>query len=492
MPPAGITTLFAEVPTSRREPSVFLLSILVHGLALSLLYLGLKNVVRIENAPLTRYTVRLMNLESPPLQQRARQSAGQGSARAASRSATTRAAASPGGAPAAPSLPVELAQTTPAPQTLVQPDLPRNLLNPKQMPIPMVLMWSPKNLAVRRIVPPPPVPIIVANVHPSIKTPNRELNLADLKVSATAFVTNMPAPLPSTTVPLVVHGPEKSAQVPSPATKSTAPPTPARVMSLSDIQLEHGVLALPLVNETAPAGSAVTLLPGIAKNSAGSSSGSPANDQNGSSKGEGSGNQTGKAAAAGPGGQNGENPGSGLAVGLGPAAGASSGPESGSGSANEPTLTRVDVPKDGHFGAVVVGSSLAEEYPETARLWSDRLVYTVYLHVGLPKSWILQYGLPRTAEVSAAGSVARPDAPWPYLMERFELAPGDSDADAIMVHGFVNAGGHFEHLAIVFPTEFAQAKFVLNALEQWQFRPAALNGKVAAVEVLLIIPDQSE
>ena len=150
----------------------------------------------------------------------------------------------------------------------------------------------------------------------------------------------------------------------------------------------------------------------------------------------------------------------------------------------------MDVPKDGHFGAVVVGSSLAEEYPETVGVWSGRLVYTVYLHVGLPKSWILQYGLPHSAEASAAGRVVRPEAPWPYLMERFQLAPGDSDADAVMIHGFVNAGGRFENLAIVFPTEFAQAKFVLNALAQWQFRPAVLNGKIAAVEVLLIIPDQ--
>ncbi len=491
MPSSGITTLFAEVPTSRREPSVFLISILVHGLALSLLYLGLKNAVRIENAPLSqRYIVRLLKLESP--QPRERQAAGQGSAQAASRSAS-RATPSPGAAPAAPSLPVEMAQTIPAPQTLVQPDLPRNLLNPKLIPIPSVLMWSPENLPVTKILPPPPEPAVMANINPSIEKPNHEVNLADLKVSATAFVTKMPAPLPSTTAPLVVRGPEKSAQVPSPASKSTAP-TPATVMSLSDLQLERGTLALPLINETAPAGSAVMLLPGLAKNSSGTSSASPANDQNGSTAGQGSGTQVGKAAApvSGPGAQNGENPGSGLGVGLGPAAGAKQGPESGSGSAKEPTLTRVDVPKDGHFGAVVVGSSLAEEYPETVGVWSGRLVYTVYLHVGLPKSWILQYGLPRSAEASAAGRVVRPEAPWPYLMERFQLAPGDSDADAIMIHGFVNAGGRFENLAIVFPTEFAQAKFVLNALAQWQFRPAVLNGKIEAVEVLLIIPDQGE
>jgi hypothetical protein len=61
-----------------------------------------------------------------------------------------------------------------------------------------------------------------------------------------------------------------------------------------------------------------------------------------------------------------------------------------------------------------------------------------------------------------------------------------------MVHGFVNAAGRFEQLAVVFPTELAEAKFLLRALQQWQFRPAMQNGQATTVEVLLIIPDQTE
>ena len=61
-----------------------------------------------------------------------------------------------------------------------------------------------------------------------------------------------------------------------------------------------------------------------------------------------------------------------------------------------------------------------------------------------------------------------------------------------MVHGFVNLSGRFERLAVVFPNEFAKAKFLLNALQQWQFRPAKANGQIAAVEVLLIIPEETE
>jgi hypothetical protein len=61
-----------------------------------------------------------------------------------------------------------------------------------------------------------------------------------------------------------------------------------------------------------------------------------------------------------------------------------------------------------------------------------------------------------------------------------------------MVHGFVNQAGLFESLAVSFPPEFAEKQFVLDALKQWQFRPAAQDGHATSVEVLLIIPEQPE
>jgi hypothetical protein len=133
---------------------------------------------------------------------------------------------------------------------------------------------------------------------------------------------------------------------------------------------------------------------------------------------------------------------------------------------------------------------MAEEYPETLGMWADRLAYTVYLQVGAEKNWIMQYCLPRVQQ--AVGGISRPDAPWPYLIVTPHLAAGDSDTDAVLVHGFIDEGGHFEHLAVVFPTEFPQTKFILSALQQWQFRPAAQNGKSTTVEVLLIIPEETE
>jgi len=77
-------------------------------------------------------------------------------------------------------------------------------------------------------------------------------------------------------------------------------------------------------------------------------------------------------------------------------------------------------------------------------------------------------------------------------MVRPHLMPADVNADAIMVHGFINSGGRFEQLAVVFPPQFAETKFVLGSLQQWQFRPATENGQHTPVEVLLIIPDEAE
>jgi hypothetical protein len=125
-------------------------------------------------------------------------------------------------------------------------------------------------------------------------------------------------------------------------------------------------------------------------------------------------------------------------------------------------------------------------------VWSDRVAYTVYLHVGLAKSWILQYSLPRSNEAEDGGNVTRLEAPWPYNIVRPNIAPDSLNADALLVHGFVTEAGKFESLGVAFPPDFQQAQFVLDALNQWQFRAAAKNGRAQRVEVLLIIPEEPE
>ena len=470
-----IITLFVDPPPSRRGPSGFLVSMIVHVVVMGSLYLNLKHRIRVEDeAIVQRYTVRLLSLWRPeppirrPVEHRSTQ---------APQGATSELASA--GRPSAPSLLQQPQDRIPAPQTLVQPDLPPNLLLPQETPVPLILMWSPESNTARQIVLPPPQEKTVANVRPDLSPPNHELEPADLKISASAFVTDTPLPLPSTTSPVVVRGPELVKQVPETASRPLGPPVQARVLSLSDLRLERGTIALPLVNETAAVGASDAMAPAREVNASQEGNGNTASKQNGIGAGEAPGNQAGQGAGADRGaGQDGVKDGG--DTGAGQTVDVASG--------DQPTVTRIVMPKDGKFGVVVVGSSMAEQYPETVGLWGSRMAYTVYLHVGLSKSWILQYSLPRAAD---NGTTARIDAPWPYVMERPGLAPGDLNGDAIMVHGFVNTSGRFEKLAIVFPVGFSQSKFVLGALEQWQFRAAAQNGLLTAVEVLLIIPADS-
>ena len=259
----------------------------------------------------------------------------------------------------------------PAPQTLVQPDLPPNLLLPQETPVPLILMWSPESNTARQIVLPPPQEKTVANVRPDLSPPNHESELADLKISASAFVTDTPLPLPSTTSPVVVRGPEMVKQVPESASRPLGPPVPARVLSLSDLRLERGTIALPMVNETAAVGASDAMAPAREVNTSQEGNGNTASKQNGIGAGETPGNQAGQGAGADrAGGQDG--------VKAGLDTGASQKEDVASG--EQPTVTRIVMPKDGKFGVVVVGSSMAEEYPETvdygAAGWRTRFTCT--------------------------------------------------------------------------------------------------------------------
>ena len=67
---------------------------------------------------------------------------------------------------------------------------------------------------------------------------------------------------------------------------------------------------------------------------------------------------------------------------------------------------------------MIVGTTMQGEYPEVASLWGGRMAYTVYLHVGLQKSWTLQYSIPTAAETESGGNTPRLEAPWPYNIVR--------------------------------------------------------------------------
>jgi hypothetical protein len=474
-------TLFSERPDLSRRSSSFAVSILAH-IALIVVVLGILSPPVLNNRVLTaRYELRHLDLNAPDEEMRR-------ATASAIKSPGPRNVAHkplPGGSPLA-----VLRQTAQAPeglQTLVQPKVQPNVKLLLKTPVPTVVLWQPEKTPPKAIVPPPPETPMAASVLPKFEAPNQEVNLADVRISATGLTAQKLPILPSTTSPMVVHGPDLPQKIPETTSVSSAQSTPTAVVSLSDLHMTAGTVFLPPANATAAANSPGALAQGQGKDSSRPGNGNPASKAGGTGAGQAAGDSKDQPAS---GGSTGDRAGGGAKT--GPAQKAEAGSGSGSGSGNRPSTSHITLAKDGQFGSVVVGVSLEDKYPETAGLWSGRLAYTVYLHLGLAKSWILQYSVPRSADAAEAGNIARLDAPWPYNIVRPNLAPGEWNADALMVHGFLNQAGRFEALAIVFPPDFPQAKFVLDALAQWQFRPATQNGQNVKVEVLLIVPEEDE
>ncbi len=346
--------------------------------------------------------------------------------------------------PAPPSHPMTV--LNPGLQTLIQPELPNPVTLPQEIPVPRVLLWSASKTVVKKIVPPLQKRPLAADVIPLLERPNQELRVADVNIASSNQLSLKSQALPSTTSPLAARDSIQVQQPPSSVSQLSATPTPAAILSLSDIQMQSGAAVLPPVTESPKSDAPGGLAPGQGKNSSTQSA-----------NGEG-------------------NSGSGID----------------NSSLGELTATTIALSKEGHFAAVIVGNDLSGEFPELAGAWSGRIAYTVNLRVGLSKSWTMQYSLPRNSDAATGGAVAHLEAPWPYNIVRPNLASGAIGADYLMVHGFINSSGRFEGLSVVFPQPFSIAQFVLAALQRWQFRPSTLNGRPTKVEVMLIIPEQFE
>lgn len=471
-------TLFSDRRNAGQRSSSFIVSVLMHGAVIAIVTYGVLYGPHVRKKPvLERMTMQHLDLQMPdPLTRRSDNSGIQypGPEKAAKASQLA-------GKPAAEQ--ATLRETTPAPQglqTLMQPKTPAL---PQDTPIPTVVLLSPEAAPVKKITPPKPAPPTAAEAQPVLQRPNAETQLADIPLPSTALPSAKLPLMPSTTSPVVVHEPDAPQKAPQTSSTSNAEPTPATVVSLSDLQMKQGTVVLPPTSESSPASSQGALKqgPGLAQNPA---LVAPRNTdgRGGTAAGAGTGNAKDKANSASI--SNGSTNGAGTKT--------APGSDTGSGLGTEPPTQRIVLPKTGVFGSVVVGSSLAEKYPEAAAMWRGRLAYTVYLHVGLSRSWIMQYSLPRSDDAAEAGSVLQLNAPWPYNIVRPTNGAGEMEADALMVHGFVNTAGRFEGLKIVVPPDYPATKLMMESLQQWEFRPAVQNGQNIKVEVLLIIPDEAQ
>ena len=478
MSPSHTITLFSDQANTRQWSSSFLVSVLLHGGVIALVTYVVLYGPHVRKRPvLERISLQHLDVQMPdPLTRRSDNSGIQypGPKKAAH-------ASHPAGKPAAQQ--AVLRATTPAPlglQTLFQPD---KLKLPADTPIPTVVLLAPEPAPVKKIIPPQPAPPTAAEAPPVLQRPNAETQLADISLPATALPAVKLPILPSTTSPVVVHLQDAPQKAPQTSSTSNAETTPTTVVSLSDIQMKQGTVVLPPSNESAAASTTGALKQGQgqAQNPA---LVAPRNTdgRGGSAAASGTGDAKDKANSASV--SNGST--------NGPGTKSAPGSSTGSGLGTEPGTQRIVLPKTGVFGSVVVGSSLAERYPEAAAMWRGRLAYTVYLHVGLSRSWIMQYSLPRSDDAAEAGNMTQLNAPWPFNIVRPTSGAGEMEADALMVRGFVNTAGRFEELTIVVPPDYPGAKLMLNSLQQWEFRPAVQNGQNVKVEVLLIIPEEAQ
>ena len=488
MKSSTITTLFSEQPRPSAGPSAIAVSLTVHTLAAGGLLLALKQTPHISDPKITHVAVRLVKaqrIELAALRAGSSELTGQTEPL---RQVSSHDAAPGSGASALPTF-ARLPQLLQRSQTLVQPDAPTEQMLTPETPIPLVVLWSPDNTPSKIIVAHPHQEQTIAETRPAMIKPNLEPELSDLNITRTPFPSQTPLPPPSSTSPIVVRGQQVIKQIPSTSTAQLETPTLTQVLSLSPLQAE-GAVVVPFANQISQLGT--TALSASTGKGSGNSIAASNQAGNGAGSRVGSGSATGAntTSFAGSGGQTGGGAVAGQS-GTGSAP-AFDGEDAGLIAGGEITASHIVQPKDGQFGVVIVGSAVSEQYPEMTGFWSDRLVYTVYLHVGLRKNWILQYSVLRTGDAATNGNNSRPEAPWPYDILRPKINPTDYNTDAIMVHGFVNPVGRFERLALVLPNGFPEAKFVLNSLQQWQFRPARQNGHNAAVEVLLIIPEEGE
>lgn len=155
--------------------------------------------------------------------------------------------------------------------------------------------------------------------------------------------------------------------------------------------------------------------------------------------------------------------------------------------------TQITHPTTGVFD-VVVQSSGFEGLPESAGVLSGKPIYSVYLAVGAPRDWILQYCAPAGEDEGpeVIGSVVRLGTPAgltaPYPKTTLRPPIGHRPGGYVMVHGFIGANGRFQDIRVLGTGDARENADVIAVLELWEFRPATRQGQPMRVEMLLAIP----
>ena len=366
--------------------------------------------------------------------------------------------------------PVQPAKLPEAPETLIQLDLPQPKVEAQlQLPNALTLTNSPLRKLPRPVIRPPELPNreIPAQVILEADAPRIQAAAGELPIAAALT--------------------ERAALPVMPASKSPVAGTGANPAEAAtgNFKTQEAPVLVAAPNQPAPPRAAVVVPPTSQAAPGGSNGTDPAG-----------GSRAAPQASAGAGAGSGKTETAGAAVG-----GASS--QQGNlpiapprPQAALPQPVRVTLPRDGKYEVTVTQN--AGIVPGSADFLSGRPVYSVYIHAGDKRDWILQYCLPATSPapprrsstvVSLGPSPAPLAAPFAFVMLRPAVAFAAPDIRYAMVHGFVNENGRLEKLAEVGDRAIKNMQEVMDALAGWEFRPASKDGVAAAVEILLCIPN---
>lgn len=241
-------SLLNEPSSYRQPPTSFLASILIHGAVIALVYLAILYSPRVDIHATVHYDMRLLDLHTPDSNP---SRLGSGAIRYPGPLSALKTSGAQGDEAAHRPSPRLIPHTQIGPQTLLQPDLKIDALLDHGIPLPKVVLWSASKLPVKKIVAPKPQPPPSADVEPQIDMPNQEVNLADIPLASTSKLAVHELTPASNTTPIVVQQPAQQFEVtPATTTQTQLEPTPAAVMSLSDIRMNDTNVSLPPVNQT--------------------------------------------------------------------------------------------------------------------------------------------------------------------------------------------------------------------------------------------------
>lgn len=373
-----------------------------------------------------------------------------------------------------------------AAQTMLQAEVPPYVPPAVDKRLPNLLFWDndpakppehpiePGNLTAK--LEPPKL-----NSTPRLEAPNREAVTSDLRVASAPAPAPSPVPLPppANTMPVRVLDPTPDPTGPTSIDPFTGEPVHVMAVSPDPAPLTDALKALFV-----PAGNQLARLPGAQPWFGFPGSGDGAGSDGGALAGAGSDeSEAGSLSASGSPELVHSLAGGSHIFGLLSPPGLNG------------TPLRVIHPTNGVFDVVVVQTSASEAFSEGADALSGRPIYTVYLQVGAPKEWIMEYCLPNSAGPVQTGglvNLGNPEpvaAPYPTVTVR---PPEDwrHGSDYLLVHGFLDESGRLRGMKILASQnpQDPLTDAVLDYLPYWEFRPAVVDGHPVKVEVILAVP----